>query len=212
MTKRLDLVSHGFVRRKDLDFTDDGATFRGYTYGDLEITVCKDEKYYVSVRDFRNNSPFTYDDWRETEECKLADEFNGVEDVNVEKLIENCIKISAKIKELSAKVEGETIDTEPLKESLKKEIAFAEECVENFKQNYKWYEVTSKYRLTSASEDLHRVIKMITSSKKLLEDMDNRSTRQLRDLSQQFTKYGYVRIKEDDYWLRSLKDHLKEDY
>ncbi len=103
MTKRLNLVSNGFTRRPDLDFSDDGTRFVAYDYNGLPITYCKYiGNYYLQIRvDYLKNS-FNYKDWMNTEEYKLAHEFNGVSEVNVDKLIENCIRIKAKVAELNA--------------------------------------------------------------------------------------------------------------
>lgn len=93
----------GFERREDLDFTDDGSKFKGYSYKGMPITTIryKDETY-LSVRvDYLWNK-FDYKTWMQTEEYKLCDEFNGVSEVDIDKLVENLEKIIAKVNELNA--------------------------------------------------------------------------------------------------------------
>lgn len=93
----------GFERREDLDFTDDGNKFKGYSYKGMPITTirCKGETC-LSVRvDYLRNK-FDYKTWMRTEEYKLCDEFNGVSEVDIDKLVENLEKIIAKVNELNA--------------------------------------------------------------------------------------------------------------
>lgn len=93
----------GFERREDLDFTDDGNKFKGYSYKGMPITTirCKGETC-LSVRvDYLRNK-FDYKTWMQTEEYKLCNEFNGVPEIDIDKLVENLEKIIAKVNELNA--------------------------------------------------------------------------------------------------------------
>ena len=96
----------GFNLREDLNFSDDGNNFRGFDYKGLPITTLRsnvDGCVYLSIRvDYLDND-FTYYDWMETEEYKLANEFNGVREFDIDKLIENCERIIAKVNELNEK-------------------------------------------------------------------------------------------------------------
>lgn len=211
MTKRLSLVANGFVRREDLDFSDDGSYFRGYEYDGMPVTYCKyQDEYFICVRyDYLENS-FTYEDWKNTEEYKLADEFNGVTEVDVDKLIENCIKVKAKVNELNAQVENEVIDATPLIRSLSREIIATWQKVENFKKNYMWWNA-SEYELTSSRKYILRIEEEIKDAKKLIHQMKNNelSTIRLRDYDQFFKRYGYVKFSKDNFYLRELEERLE---
>lgn len=208
MTKRLNLVSAGFIRRKDLDFTDDGSSFRGYEYAGMPITYCKyRDQYYISIRvDYLKNS-FTWQDWCNTDEYELHDEFNGTSDVDVEKLKANCVAIAKKVKELNEKVENEVIDTKPLKEQLEKEIAYGKKIVDDFKKNYKWYE-QSNWNLTQAVDYLHHAESQLKRAETLHDTIDGISVYNLRTHFYSFKEYGYIIIKENDYWFKELLERM----
>lgn len=93
----------GFERREDLDFTDDGNKFKGYSYKGMPITTIRHkDATYLSVRvDYLWNK-FDYKTWMQTEEYKLCNEFNGVYEIDIDKLVENLEKIIAKVNELNA--------------------------------------------------------------------------------------------------------------
>lgn len=93
----------GFERREDLDFTDDGNSFKGYSYKGMPITTIRSRNVtYLSVRvDYLWNK-FDYKSWMQTEEYKKCNEFNGVSEFDIDKLVENLEKIIAKVNELNA--------------------------------------------------------------------------------------------------------------
>lgn len=202
--KRVNLVSNGFIRRKDLDFTDDGSSFRGYEYAGMPITYCKyEDQYYISIRvDYLKNS-FVWKDWRNTDEYMLEDEFNGTSNVDVEKLKANCVAIAKKVKELNEKVENEVIDTKPLKKQLEKEIAYGKKIVDDFKKNYKWYE-QSNWNLTQAVDYLRNAESQLKRAKTLYDTIDEISVYNLRIHLYSFNEYGYIIIKENDYCFTEL--------
>lgn len=198
MTNRLNLVSAGFVRRKDLDFTDDGSSFRGYDYKGLPITYCKYmDKYYVSVRVDYQEHFFTWKDWMKTDEYRLADEFNGTSNVDVEKLKANCEAIIKKVAELDAEVNNEVIDTKPLKDELLKEIEYGDNIISSFKKNFKWWEV-EKFKLNRLVDHLNSAICMVERASSLYHNFDLLRTIDVRTYKQRFDEYGYIVIKQND--------------
>lgn len=209
-TKRISWKANGFIRREDLDFRDDGSYFKGYEYAGMPITCCTYEgEYYISIRvDYLANE-FTWEDWRNTEEYKLEDEFNGTNEVDVEKLKANCVLIAKKVAELNEQVKNEVIDVMPIVRKLDEEIEMAEEVIEDFKKNFKWYEC-DKYELEnkvgyfkSAEKDLNRV-------KEYQRDLlnGNISALQIREINQRLERSGYVKIHYNDYYLKKLERAL----
>ena len=91
-----------FVRREDLDFTDDGNHFKGFSYKGMPITTLRaDNTTYLSIRvDYLENE-FTYREWMQTEEYKLCDKFNGVSEFDIDELVENIEAILAKVAEMN---------------------------------------------------------------------------------------------------------------
>lgn len=92
----------GMVRREDLDFNDDGNHFRGFEYKGMPITTLRSQDTtYLSIRVDYLKKSFTSNEWYETEEYKLCDEFNGVGEFDLDKLIENLEKVINKVNELN---------------------------------------------------------------------------------------------------------------
>ena len=89
MAKRL-IYPKDFVRHEEDDFSDDGNYFKGYKYKDiLPISSLSSRgEAYISIR--MDYLGFDYDLYRE--DRGIEDEFNGVrvEDVDMEKLAQNC--------------------------------------------------------------------------------------------------------------------------
>lgn len=198
-----------FHLREDLNFSDDGNYFRGFDYKGLPITTLRtDNTTYLAVRvDYLKND-FTWEDWSKTEEWKLEDEFNGCSEVDLDKLIENCERILAKVNELNEKANAEELDMTPVRDRmLGVEIDLIDNAVEGAK-NINWWKM-SDYEFRSAKryiESLQRTEESIWNIK--FKDM---SVREKRDMLQRLEKYGHVFVKEDNYYIRALKE-LEEKY
>ena len=86
--KRLTFPKSLFVRHEEKDFVDDGTKFRFYYYKDVLPISATNGKYgaFVCIRPDYLKMPWeTYRD-----DLKILDEFNGCEEVDMSKLIENC--------------------------------------------------------------------------------------------------------------------------
>lgn len=202
---------YGFEVREDLNFEDDGNHFRGFSYKGLPITQCRSQgETFLAIRvDYLNSeNSFTWKEWRETAEYKLEDEFNGCSEINVEKLIDNCERIIAKIAELNAKTKDEVVDTAKVEEKLAEEIKYAESVVENFKANFKWYEVDG-YKLKSLADYCKSEIKNIEGCKNKLSEISKLSRKAKKEMIDKLNEYGYVSIREDDFYLREMKKALE---
>lgn len=196
----------GFVRREDLDFADDGNYFRGFSYKGMPITTLRtDNTTYLCVRvDYLENE-FTYKEWMQTEEYRLCDKFNGVSEFDIDELIENIEIILAKVAEMNEAAMNEEIDMTEAKAALANEIAYAEEVVENFKNNFKWYEVT-EYKLKSLVMYMKEQVKEIERAKAM--DLDAMSKKQKREIAVRLTNYGYVKITKDGFYLREMSNAI----
>lgn len=114
----------GLERREDLDFRDDGSTFRGFEYKGLPITQCRyNGECYLSIRyDYVDNA-FTWEQWHEQPESKLAEEFNGVKEFDLDKLVENCEKVAKAIETLNNEIRNRDYTDEKVwvKEKIEEE-------------------------------------------------------------------------------------------
>lgn len=103
--------NYNFVRREDLDFSDDGNRFRGYSYKGLPITTLYlDGCVYCHVRpDYLQYNGIPWEMWKETEEYKLCDKYNGTSEfIDLDDLANICEKVLAKPN--SMKVELDNMD------------------------------------------------------------------------------------------------------
>lgn len=116
LSKTIVSKNPNFHVREDLNFSDDGNRFRGFDYKGMPITTLRaDNETYLSIRvDYLHNN-FTYNEWMGTEEWKLADEFNGVSEIDLDKLIDNLEKVIAKVDAMNKAAETESIDMTDVK-------------------------------------------------------------------------------------------------
>lgn len=198
----------GMVRREDLDFSDDGNRFRGFEYKGMPITTLRsDETTYLCIRVDYLESEFTYKEWMATEEYHLCDEFNGVYEFDVEKLIENLEKVIAKFNEMNAKATAEEIDMCDVENRITYEIEMAEEVIENFKKNFKWYEANA-YELKNLLGYMKSLEKNVKRMKE--KDFSSMSKYEKRRKNEMLNSCGYVEIKEDSFYIRELKEALNK--
>lgn len=192
----------GFVRREDLDFADDGNYFRGFSYKGMPITTLRsDNTTYLCVRvDYLQNE-FTYKEWMNTEEYRLCDVFNGVSEFDIDELIANIEVIIAKVAEMNEKAMNEEIDMTEVKIALANEIAYAEEVINNFKNNFKWYDANA-YKLKSLIGYMKSEEQEVVRVKEM--DVDMLSKKQKREMAERLANYGYVVIRKDGFYLSEM--------
>lgn len=200
----------GFNLREDLNFVDDGNHFRGFDYKGLPITTLRsrvDDRVYLSIRvDYLDND-FCYEDWMDTEEYKLSNEFNGVSEFGIDKLIENCERIIAKVNELNEKARNEVIDTTKVEEAIQAEAKMIEEFIEYVKSNLKWWNIKD-YSFYFVKDYMNRLTKkqeMILS--KDIKQMPNKDK---KELVRRLERCGYVYTEENDFYILTLKEYVKK--
>lgn len=204
-----EFTKRGFVRRKDLDFSDDGNRFIGFEYDGMPITYLKaDGMYYCSVRvDYLTNS-FSYKKWMKVEEYKLAGEFNGCSSIDADKLVENIKAIKIAVDKLNAQVkeEAENVDIDRLSKIAAKEADYVEQIVEEFKIDFDWFNANSWVldRCISYAKHLTRKIEIIREVN--WETMDKIAA---YNKMESYNDNGYLYIKSDDYYIKYLLEALK---
>lgn len=138
---------YGIEVAPELDFNDDGNKFRGFIYKGLPMTQCyADGICYLCIRvDYLRDSNFTYSDWMNTEEYYLCDEFNGVSEFDMEKLISNLEAVLAKVIEMNDSASVSKAELEDVKNVVINEVAKIELFVGDVKENFKWWSVPVLY-------------------------------------------------------------------
>ena len=165
LSKNVVKQNPNFTLREDLNFSDDGNRFRGFDYKGLPITTLRaDDITYLTIRvDYLyNQNSFTYSEWMETEEYNLCDEFNGVSEVDLDKLIENCERVLAKMAEMNKAAEAEDVDMSDVKASVDSYIARGTAAIEKVR-NIDWLDLEA-WQLRSIKE-------MVKSLRRTMEDL-----------------------------------------
>ena len=224
MVKRLTAkngVKYGIEIAPQYDFEDDGNYFRGFVYTSningndgfkLPLTQCysrNDKTVYLCVRvDYLEGNAFTYKEWMETEEWRLADEFNGHGEFDIEVLVSNMERIIAKIKELNGKANEEKIDTKPVVDQLKKEIGEAKAVIAMAKgidflstdiKDYDISRVRDAYRNINMYID--RMYDMISKIEQGLIEV-----KKLRRDVERLRCNGYVEFENNNYYAGIIKE------
>ena len=219
MVKRLTAkngVKYGIEIAPQYDFEDDGNYFRGFVYTNkdgfkLPLTQCysrNDKTVYLCVRvDYLEGNAFTYKEWMETEEWRLADEFNGYGEFDLEELVSNMEKIIAKINELNGKAVEEKIDTKPVVEMIKVEIGEAKAVmamakgIDFLSTDIKDYEIN---KVREAYRNLNMYIdKMYDMISKIELGLIGKKT--LKEMVERLNSFGYVEFKGNNYYAETIK-------
>lgn len=204
-----ELLKRGFIRLEDEDFRDDGNKFKVYYYKGLRITYLKSYgEYYLSID--LPYGDYIYDDYKNKPWYKLTDEFNGCDNVDPDKVIENCEAIIKGLKELQDEItKEEKADLDLLYLVKAQEIEMAEKVLNDFKSgNYIW-NISGKYELEWAIDAVKSLEKEVLRLKD--KEFYNLPLRELRTLNNQLEKHNYLYIKEDNYYIKKLKKIMEED-
>ncbi len=215
MVKNLSVANikkiEGFVRREDLDFSDDGNRFRGFEYKGMPITTLRShDETYLSIRvDYLENKSFTHNEWYKTEEYKLCDEFNGVGEFDLDKLIENLEKVIAKVNELNEKANNEEINIDEVKKAAKNEIEMAKKVIDDFTNNFKWFlPSVNTYKISSLKNYMTSLLGRIDKLENT--DFDNLPIRRKKEYVERLNTYGYVEIAETNFYIEELKEAIEK--
>lgn len=211
LNKNLVKADSRFHLREDLNFADDGSLFRGFDYKGLPIvTLREDGITYCSIRVSYLDNKFTSYEWDETEESKLENKFIGVDEIDLDKFIETCEKIIAKVNELNDKCENEILDMNKVLARLEYECLFIEMILNKAKRELKWWELDKwdfdcvKGHYNSLSMDYNRCVKLIESIKD--GSMDKKKQ---RHCYKKLEKYGHIEVFKDEMSVRNLMDKCK---
>lgn len=216
-------VMYGIEAAHQYDFEDDGNYFRGFVYTnkegfELPLTQCysrNDKTVYLCVRvDYLEGNAFTYKEWMETEEWRLADKFNGYGEFDLEELVSNMEKIIAKINELNGKAVEEKIDSKPVVDQLKKEISeaglilTAAKGIDLFNPNLKDYDVKEiRECYNFICRDVNHMYETI---EKIESGLIERKV--LKEMIERLNNFGYVEFQRTGYFAEGIMKHARKLY
>lgn len=201
----------GFRRAPEHDFTDDGSHFIGFEYKGLPLTQHRDSQYgtFLSFRvDYiRGKYDFTYDDYSQTDWYHLCDKYNGVEELpEIEEIVKDLETVLKGIEELAEKVKNEVPDYTKVVERAKYEKKLGEECLNNFKAKFEWWNCKSDWDLKNARDYFNSLQKYIGYLDQLIANPAADSN--IRHFIQNVNKGWYIHIKENEYQIKWLNEIL----
>lgn len=159
------LTKMGAVRRPEMDFSDDGTRFKMYDYKGILFTYAYDADYVYISATISRQGDFIYDDYKDLEIHKLADEFNGVSDVDIEKLKDNLEKIKVGVEELKVKVSKYVPDFELLERAHESNLDYLRDTVKRVENGeLKWWKL-SDYELTQAKKYYTYILNSLNSKR-----------------------------------------------
>ena len=148
-----ELTTRGWKRREDLDFRDDGTKFKAFEYENgLVATYTKaDGEYYLSLRvDYLDG--LTFDEYSQMESYKLTDEFNGVKQIDADKVTMNAIEIMEEYNIILEKVNKHVVDMEKLTEAAEDELRLVYQILNESNVGIDELEGFSSYEITKLRE------------------------------------------------------------
>lgn len=204
---KANIKNTGIKLAPEHDFTDDGNRFRGFIYKGMPMTQCRaNGECYLSIRtDYLEGKQFTWKEWSKTEEYHLEDEFNGVSEFDLDKLIENLEKIIAKVNEMNAKASAEEIDMTEIARKAKDETIALEKFIGRVQTSLKWWKLR-EYDLKSAGRYMEALIKKLDQFKTI--DFNSLSRVDKMKYVETLKDLGYVYIDPNDFYIRQLKEYI----
>jgi len=208
-----ELKKRGFVRRKDLDFEDDGNHFKGYELNGIEYSyLYADGDIYLDEHIHYYELGAEYEDWKKQPESSYVGEFNGVSlnlalD-NVDKIVENNSKINEGINNLKNYLANEVIDMTRI-DSYKDRVLFEEKNTKDILEDYK--QRFSGLWFTLDKYEVNRVADYMKSIERYIKLLEQRKLEKItRRVIVQFEQRKYVKVKEDCFYVRELKEILEK--
>lgn len=201
-----ELTVRGWKKREDLNFRDDGTKFKAFEHenGMIATYTKVAGDYYLSLRlDYLND--LTYQEYSKLESYRLADEFNGVSEIDADKVTENAIILKAEYDKMVKEANSHKVDTQKIIKRAEYELEMVYKVLYDSNLGIDDLENLSSYEITKLREYRN-------SLKAMAENQLNRLAREqynhkeLRNLEYMLEKFGYLNINEkDSFYIREIK-------
>lgn len=201
----------GFERREDLDFSDDGNRFRGFSYKGMAITTLRsDDTTYLSIRvDYQNNN-FTYCEWMKTEEYSLCDKYNGVSDFDIDELIADIETIIAKVNEMNDNSSVDEKDIEEAKNIIKNQIDEIKNFINETKTSFEWWNVKNDKEIWYMT-DIMRCMKalncIIEDANKTIQNINSESIYRQKEIIERARSFHGITT-NGSYYMNKIKEYI----
>lgn len=200
-----ELTMRGWKRREDLDFRDDGTKFKAFEYTNgLIATYTKGYgEYYLALRvDYIGD--LVWEEYSQMDSYKLADEFNGVTDIDADKVCQNAVEIMNEYKKVLEEVQNKEIDMARLFKQIDKEKIIVERLLEESNLTLDDLDKLDSYDVKRLREYRQNIKRDIDSKIDYL--VEERYTHtQLRQMEYRLDRCGYLVINMDGYYIKTIK-------
>jgi len=205
-----ELTVRGWERREDLDFRDDGTKFKALQYKNgLIATYAKAEgEYYLTLRiDYLND--LVFEEYSKMDSYKLADEFNGVTEIDADKVCQNAEEIMEEYLILKEEVEKQEVDLNRIFTQVKKEKSLVDRVLAESNITIDELSSISSYDLknlkdyrSSIERDIDRVISNLADKVYCHRD--------LRKMIYKLDSCGYLVINGNGFYINSIREIIQK--
>lgn len=211
----------GFVRVPEFDFVDDGTHFTMWAFKGMPISQARScGMTFLAIRPdyiktFAKNgyskltheAPFEI--WKQNPAYRLADKFNGVDEFEMEDLIDTINKVIRGIKEAEDTYNSVSVDTEPVATRTLLEIENTEVFLKDVVSKYNWIKasISDVSEFKNAYCSIERQLNFLKTFYKGLKE-NKCSKADIIRKSGQLRSEGYVQFRfeesdesfRQDYW------------
>lgn len=206
-----ELTARGWTRREDLDFRDDGNKFKVFEYknGLLASYTKVNGDYYLSLRlDYLDG--LSYDEYSKMDSYELTNEFNGVPEVDADKVTENAVKIMEEYNKVLEEVNKHEVDIDGLIDAAEEELKLVHNILNESNIGIDELDGFSSYEITKLRE-YRNSIKTQAESKLNRLMSGGYSKKELRNLEHRLEKFGYLTINEkDSFYIREIRNIIRK--
>lgn len=201
-----ELTKRGCIRVKEEDFSDDGSRFKVLYYKNLRVTYLKNEgDYFLAIR-IPEGENYIYDDYKDQEWYRNCDKYNYCSDIDPDDFINIAEIAISEIEKLESQPKEE-IDITNMEQRRLEEIEIGLNILEDFRNSNVIYDMKSEYQVKWILDYYHSLEREIQRLQEL--DFSKLNYRALKQRRNSFNDYGYIIIKEDDFYIRKLTEAIR---
>ena len=206
-----ELTKRGWKRREDLDFRDDGTKFKvfEYTNGMIASYTKGYGYYYLALRiDYLND--LVYEEYSKMDSYKLADEFNGVTEIDANKVCENAKILMEEYNKKVAEVNKHTVDIQKLVNVAEEELRLVYNILNESNIGIDDLEAFSDYEVKRLRE-YRNIIKRCAENKLSKLTAGEYTAKELRNFEYRLNRCGYLTINENDsFYIREIRNIIRK--
>lgn len=205
-----ELTKRGWTRRRDLDFSDDGTRFKAleYTNGLIASYTKGDGLYFLDLRiDYLTD--LVFEEYSKMDSYKLAGEFNGVEEIDADKVCRNAEEIMKEYLEVKEMVEKKEIDIAKIIKQVQKEKSMVDRVLAQSNITIEELSAIDDYDLRRLKEYRTKIKRDVETRISYLAE-EKYSHKELRQMVYRINNCGYLVIDANGYYINTIKQIVKK--